>query len=223
MSEEIWRDICGYEGLYQVSNCGRVKRFHKTTPPRILKPGLNTWGYLKVSLSRNNENETQNIHRLVAQAFIPNPDGKPQVNHKDGDKTNNCVDNLEWCTHEENNRHAIATGLRSVGENVACAKLTNEQARFIRENPDKLLQRQLAELFGVDQTLISQIQLGKKYRNAGGKIRTTKLPNPRRLPDDIREQIRREYVYGSREFGLVTLARKYTCNPTTISNIVHGK
>ena len=92
MTEEF-RDIPGYEGLYEVSNLGRVRRNGK-----ILKPWKNNWGYLLVSLCKNGIVRNARIHRLVALAFIPNPQNLPQVNHKDEDKTNNAVSNLEWCT-----------------------------------------------------------------------------------------------------------------------------
>lgn len=99
--EEIWKDIEGYEGLYQVSNMGRVKSLKNDI---ILKPYI-LRGYEKVLLYKNKKRKHFQIHRLVAMAFIPNPDNKPQVNHKDENKTNNCVDNLEWCTGHYNHNY----------------------------------------------------------------------------------------------------------------------
>lgn len=101
---EIWKDITGYEGLYQVSNLGRVKStqyFHGTNE-RILKPISTHNGYFRVHLRKDGKLKTFKIHRLVAEAFIPNPDNLPQINHKDEDKTNNRVDNLEWCSARYN-------------------------------------------------------------------------------------------------------------------------
>ena len=120
--EEEWRDIKGYEGVYQVSNFGRVKscerevhfvkntgtKFTKHFRERILSPNLSTPGYLTVMLYKDNcnggpkQSRRLQIHRLVAEAFIPNPNNYPQINHKDEDKSNNCVDNLEWCTRKYN-------------------------------------------------------------------------------------------------------------------------
>lgn len=100
--EEIWKDIEGYEGLYQVSDFGRVKRVNTD---RILKGYKITGDYLGVKLCKNNIKSTQKIHRLVAEAFIPNSENKPQVNHIDEDKSNNMVSNLEWMTATENNNH----------------------------------------------------------------------------------------------------------------------
>ena len=108
---EIWRDIKGYEGLYQVSNCGRVRSSYKGG--RILKPNLSFYGYWRVQLWRGGKGRSIYVHRLVAQAFIPNPDGKPQINHINGIKTDNRVENLEWCTNMENQLHASKTDLKS--------------------------------------------------------------------------------------------------------------
>lgn len=99
--EEIWKDIKGYEGLYQVSNLGRVKSLRRNI---ILKQGI-TCGYERVVLYTNNSYKNFLIHRLVAHAFIPNPDNLPQVNHIDENKLNNCADNLEWCDSKYNSSY----------------------------------------------------------------------------------------------------------------------
>ena len=126
--KEVWKDIDfidGFEGLYQVSNLGRVKSlgrivlypnscYNKTNkgvyrPERILKH--KTKRYAGITISNGKNKKYQNIHRLVALAFIPNPNNKPCVNHIDGDKQNNCVSNLEWNNWDENIKHAWETGL----------------------------------------------------------------------------------------------------------------
>ena len=98
---EIWKDIEGYEGLYQVSNCGRVRSLW-LGKEKVLQPVKHKNGYLFVSLGRK---KIISIHRLVAEAFIPNPDNLPQVNHRDENKENNNVDNLEWCDAKYNNNY----------------------------------------------------------------------------------------------------------------------
>ena len=120
---EIWKDIQGYEGLYQVSNLGRVKslgRFIESRlkgvdkvwkAERILKTCKRTNGYIGVGLRKNGKGKNFNIHRLVAIAFLDNPENKPQVNHIDGNKKNNNVSNLEWVTNSENQKHAYKHGL----------------------------------------------------------------------------------------------------------------
>ena len=102
--DEIWRDIEGYEGLYQISNKGRVKSLHKGSE-RILRPVIDRYGYMFVFLYNDNARKYFKIHRLVAQAFISNPENKPQVNHKDENKKNNCIENLEWATAKENSNY----------------------------------------------------------------------------------------------------------------------
>ena len=106
---EVWKDIQGYEGLYAVSNFGNVKNI---VSDKTLKKLPSKAGYLTVALYKNKIPKRCTIHRLVAKAFIPNPDEKETVNHIDGDKHNNIVANLEWATRAENNIHAYITGLK---------------------------------------------------------------------------------------------------------------
>lgn len=217
LPDEIWLPIPDYEELYHVSNYGRIKSFHKGKQ-KIMKPLLKR-KYLHVGLRKKNSKQKWfPAHRLVALCFIPNPQNKPQVNHKDGHKLNNHVSNLEWVTASENTKHSFDNGLQvnPQGEDCSWSKLTAEQVRSIRENPEGLTTYALADLFGVSQGKISDVQLGKSYRNAGGVIR-----QKCRIPDNVRVQIRAEYVYGSAEFGCYGLAKKYGIDPKTIFNIVH--
>lgn len=106
LSEEIWKDIEGYENLYQISNKGNVKNIRTG---KLLSAEKSN--YLSVYLYKNGYKHFYKIHRLLAKAFIPNPENKPYINHIDGNKFNNNIENLEWCTAKENALHAVKTGL----------------------------------------------------------------------------------------------------------------
>lgn len=113
---------------YEITRDGKV--INKQTG-HMLAPQPNGKGYLRVSIGK----KLMFIHRLVAEKYIPNPENKPQVNHKDGNKLNNCVDNLEWVTNQENRNHAVDNDLQVTGEKCSWAKLTEENVKEIRANP----------------------------------------------------------------------------------------
>ena len=124
---EIWRNIKDYEGIYEVSNLGRIKSISRNgtiKENRILKPNK-VMGYSQVGLQKYGTRKYKKIHRLVAEAFIPNPENKKEVNHKDGNKTNNCVDNLEWVTTSENQLHSYYE-LKNNIKSVIQLSLNNE-------------------------------------------------------------------------------------------------
>jgi hypothetical protein len=126
-----WKDVEGYEECYQVSDSGEVKRIK--TENSLLQHESNR-KYLRVTLSKNGKYRKFSVHRLVAIAFIENPNNLPQVNHKDGDVLNNSASNLEWCTQSENQKHAFRTGLQLPvkGESHGNCKLTDEEVIEIR-------------------------------------------------------------------------------------------
>ena len=121
MIKEEWKDIKNYEGLYQVSNLGKIKsvnklvknkgNFKKKIKERILKPSKVYNGYLRLTLSKNGIHKNYRVHRLVAEAFIPNLNNYEDINHIDGNKQNNCIDNLEWCSRKQNIIHSWKNGL----------------------------------------------------------------------------------------------------------------
>lgn len=111
---EEWRDVVGFEGFYKVSSIGRIKAIHGKE--KIIKTSLDRRGYPRTTLCIRGRKKYDSIHRFVAIAFIDNPENKRTVNHKDGNKLNNCVDNLEWATDKENKAHAMANGLAVMPE-----------------------------------------------------------------------------------------------------------
>lgn len=178
MSEE-WRDVIGFEGAYQVSNLGRVRSLDREIPyvnngtpailhykGKVLKPKPDRDGYPRVSLKFGKKIKLAGIHRLVAQAFIPNPDNLPCVNHKDYHRDNNCVDNLEWCTVDYNNHYSENQERRPhemyVRVGKATAKYTSHPVRCIETGqifPSMIeAERQLGLGSGV---VCYSIQLGK--------------------------------------------------------------
>lgn len=123
-TDEEWKDITNFENLYRLSNYGRVISSH-TGKWKLLKTQYNGSGYACVILHKNNQIKMIRIHRLVAEYFIPNPENKPMVNHKDGNKANPVYTNLEWCTRSENEKHAWKMGLKRVTEKRSEASRKN--------------------------------------------------------------------------------------------------
>lgn len=211
---EQWRAIEGYAG-YLASNYGRVKSFWGKEP-RILKPQLQN-GYLSVRIKVGGKKKHRYIHISVATAFLPNPENKPEVNHDDGHHMNCTVGNLYWSTSSENKKHAVRTGLIPSGIDRPDAKFKDEETvRYIRDNPDNLTIKQLAEKFVANEKTIKRVQRGKTYQNAGGVIREPKV---KRVPDEIRAAIRADWATGN--FTKAALARKFGYNQKTIWRIIN--
>lgn len=176
--QEIFKDIKGYEGLYQVSNLGRVRSLDKverlkcrwgfeTTRPkkgRILTPRKHTNGYLRVGLKEKDFF----IHRLVAEAFIHKLKDKPEVNHIDGNKQNNRVDNLEWCNRQENNKHAFRIGLRT---RDAMVKMANSEKRIAKLRKRRKLSKQAVfDILNLKTNGFSDTQISKLFNISSGNV-----------------------------------------------------
>ena len=153
---EEWRDIQGFEGKYQVSNKGRVKslNYHRTGKEEILKAGNSGNGYLYVSLTKDGKVKQCRINRLVAQAFLENPDNLPEVNHKNKDKNDNCVDNLEWCSRQYNVEYSKAKAVIGI----------NKISGLILEFPST---REASRQTGIDNSSICHCLKGRQ-KSAGG-------------------------------------------------------
>lgn len=160
--KEIWKNIEGYEGYYKISNLGKVNSLRNK---KILKPYLSD-GYYRVTLCVNGNRKIYKIHRLVAKSFVLNTHNKLHVNHMDGNKINNNIDNLEWCTNHENRIHAALIGLMPYGENHCNSKLTNKQVLEIRKKyiPFKYGQTKLAKEYGVHHSTIQDILNYKQWK-----------------------------------------------------------
>jgi hypothetical protein len=174
---EEWRPVAGYEGRYEVSNLGRVRsldrfsRGGRFVKGKMLKPNRTGKGqrYRAVGLYDGNGHDGHTptcIHRIVAEAFIPNPEGKREVNHKDNDGANNCVTNLEWVTTAENGAHRRAFGPinYAIGERAPTAKLTPDDVRMARaERASGRSIRSIARRLGVDHGTVSSLINGETW------------------------------------------------------------
>lgn len=173
MENEEWKDIPGYEGFYQASSLGRIKGLKRIVnhgkngtmvlAEKILKPFINDSGYSVVSLS-NFGRLTRTSHRLVALAFIPNPENKPEINHKNGIKNDNRPDNLEWATSLENKAHALDLGLIKIGSDRVQSKLTEVQVLEIRSIKNTK-QQDVANMFNVTKETISAIVTRRNWKH----------------------------------------------------------
>lgn len=174
--KEEWKDIKGYEGFYQISNLGRVKSLGGwcgtvKRKEKIRSTSFTHDGYEKVRLIHQSKDKTMRVHRLVADAFIPNPDNKDTVNHIDGNKKNNIVSNLEWVDRSEQMTHAYDLGLKTsrLGSYNSNAKLTDEEVKEIRKSYIPYSKEfgtvALAKKYGVTNRVIGLIVKNKAYKN----------------------------------------------------------
>jgi hypothetical protein len=171
--EEVWKDVPGFEGKYQASDLGRVKSI-KRNRERILAQHIDKLGYPRLTLWWKGKLESKRVHGLVTEAFFGARPGGLTVNHKDGDKTNNRLSNLEYLTLSENIKHAFRLGLKGKGEEHPRAKLTSEQVKDICARRGAVSQSKLAELYGVTKTCIRHVQLGRNWSSVTGIKRGTR-------------------------------------------------
>lgn len=168
--KETWKKINGFEN-YRVSNFGRVKSlfYNHQNFPKILKDRISLKGYHSVHLSNGKKIYQKKIHRLVAEAFINNEKNKPEVNHKDGNKGNNIVSNLEWCTSKENQNHALKNKIYNVavGERQGNSKLKNKDVISIRKEYKNggISYFQLSEKYGICFQSIGSIVNYKTWKH----------------------------------------------------------
>lgn len=163
---EIWKPVKGYEKYYEISNLGRLVSldYRGNGYRQILKTNINKNGYEQIRLNVNKIGKNKKIHRLVAESFLPNPENKKCVNHKDSNRINNRVDNLEWCTHSENIIHGFKNGFiyRTSGEDSKVSKLNNE--KVIKIYISKKSHRELAKEYRVTKSCITSIKSKKTWK-----------------------------------------------------------
>lgn len=167
----MWKDIQGFEDKYQINENGEVKSIKRhiengspsgmTLPEKILKQQVNRKGYCMVSLRKDNKTYAKYVHILVAQAFLHKNHPNDIVNHKDGNKTNNHVTNLEYTTYSQNNQHAYDNGLQPRKKH----RLTISQVQKIRQEATVMTRYQLAEKYHVAKTVIDAIVTRKTWKN----------------------------------------------------------
>lgn len=174
---EVWKAIPDFEGLYEASTAGRIRSLDrhvtgkngvtKKFSGRIIAPVPMKTGYVTVALSKEGKAVRYLVHRLVALAFLPNPDNLEEVNHKDGVKHNNALSNLEWMSRVRNIRHAMGMGLiQGMGELNPAAKLTEQQVRQIKElSRLHLHPREIARAFGVKPSTVTDIQTRRSWQH----------------------------------------------------------
>lgn len=177
---ERWLPCVGFEGYYEISDLGRVRTVSKTIsfkngipsrvlPMKLMKLQTDKLGYIRVRFCINKFKTTHKVHRLVAKAFIPNPENLPQVNHKDGVKSNNRLSNLEWCTNGFNQDHALGLGLRLIRPGRMSARFTGSVQAFNSEGVLVAIMsgnKAMAE-HGFDFRLVSKVLMGKTKTHKG--------------------------------------------------------
>ena len=157
----MWKPITGFEGLYDVSETGCIRNARTL---KILKPNKIGKGYLIVHLKKDGKRYARYVHRLTAEAYVPNPQNHPVVNHDDGNKENCHYTNLIWSTYSENNQHAYDTGLKPRGEGQYKAILTEENVREIKRLGKYATFQEIADKYGVSKATIQDVLIGKTWR-----------------------------------------------------------
>lgn len=224
----VWKDIPGFEGEYQVSDDGQVRSIERhisngkpagmILKGRILKPQKDRYGYLNVTFHRHK----YNIHRLVALAFLEPIPGKELVNHIDGNKQNNNVNNLQYCDYYENNQHAYDIGLNKRGSKRHNSKLTEEMVRNIKERGKYTSYHKMAKEYGVDYATIYEIFTEKAWAYIPwGKNAIMPSENDRsvRLTEEQVIEIKSRGKYASYK----QIAEDYGVGQTTIRDLFDEK
>jgi hypothetical protein len=199
--EEVFKPVVGYEEYYEVSNLGNVYSIDRSIITKIgfpekrkrrkMKFLYTRQGYLCIGLSKKNISKRVLVHRMVAMAFIPNPENKPQVNHKDLDKTNNKLDNLEWNTALENNKHAQLNRANYFGERHCKSKVNNEIVKEMRYVYRSQLYSmpELAFVYGLSTVSARQIIVGNTWKNVDYPVQSYREVDKKKLSTKLKERL----------------------------------
>lgn len=218
IDSEEWKDIVGYDGVYMVSNMGRVKSLSRMTPngrhfPTIIKKqSFNRGGYLHVVLYGGSRSKTWTIHKLVGKHYLCNPENKKTINHKNGIKTDNRASELEWFTYKEQVIHAFKIGLNVMPKGIRRNRALSDEDVFFVFNSDKT-NTELANIYSLDQTTISNIKTGRNWSSLTGK-------KYNRMNRDISMEDISEILKSKSPFG--GISEKLNISKSVISNIRMG-
>lgn len=176
---ELWKNIDGYDGMYQISNFGNIRTWFKPPSgirktPILRRQDITYQGYHLITLSKNGTKKRYSVHRLVAFAFIPNPENKPFINHIDFNKSNNHFSNLEWCTQKENVKHTIENNRKSTpkGEAHYASRLSKKDVLNIKNlcSDPSISQYDIAKIYDIDQSHVSKINSGSAWNHLNNRV-----------------------------------------------------
>ena len=174
MESEIYKDVIGYEGLYKVSNYGNIKSYKVNPDGKLMSPTTDKDGYKQIGIRDiNYKRKYYRIHRLVAYAFIDNPNNYKFINHKDNNPANNNCDNLEWCTIEHNNKYRFTNGNAShVGSKHPQSKITEDIAKqiYILGHSGKYTEPEICIMFNTTRSVVNKIRLKISWKHIHEKI-----------------------------------------------------
>lgn len=201
-----WRSIVDFDPDYQVSNTGLMRSFKSGYEWRLMRPFIDERGYTRISVFKNGKKGPAQVHRLVALAFLTNPENRPYVNHKDCNPANNVLSNLEWVTAKENMEHASINGRLATGERHWRCKISDEQIAEIKIHLEQRIMTmpEIARMYRISASSVSNIYRGSRnsLKSARGQLGYTalkgrkKIKAPKRYPDEVISEVQRRLALG---------------------------
>jgi len=224
MIQEEWRTIEGYPD-YQVSNHGRIKSFKLCKEGKLMKMYLNRGYESCILTNKEGKGKYVSVHRLIAIAFIPNPNGYPEINHKNGTRYDNRIENIEWCNRSQNAQHAydILGHKAPRGEHNGAAKLTEEQVKeiYLLAWEGVLSQEEIAEMYDISQTVVANIKNGKWWSHVTNHEYIKSLHGSTKITAEQAKKI--HYLAWNTNLSNKEIGRMYNISWFTVRNIKIGK